>query len=146
MATTANNAPKTGGIDFARTFGSRMNVTDQTNTSRKDLPKADVWINIGVATGDETYPFISLPMGIPLDTMEPLAVRGNDDFRQFTSARNDLLAQLQEAAAGLEPGTDMIIETEGGLAIQVRRVAAEVAEAPIEENRFAVNLGFKRAA
>jgi hypothetical protein len=148
MSITGNTSAQRSGIDMARTFGSRFGITDQSNTGNgwQDMPKANVWLNIGVTTGDETYPFVSLPMGIPLDTMSELPVRGNAEFRQFTAARNDLLAQLKAAANALEPGSDMIIELDGGLAIQIRRVAEEQAAPAPEENRFAVNLGFRPAA
>lgn len=134
-------------IDFdrARTFGQRTGMVTADNTNEK--PKAQVWINIGYETADPNYPFVSLPMGIALDTMEPIALRGrNEDFNAFVGAQNDFLAQVKKGAESLEPGEDMIIGLEGGMAIQIRRVSEAVQAPAPENNRFARQFEFATKA
>lgn len=128
---------------YDKTFGS--NNSNEAGNSKKDLPKAQFWINIGYVVEVEgengtEHKFISLPMGIPLDTQEHLPTNSsNADFRALRSAQNDLLDQLKAEAEKLEPGQEVIIG-EGALVIQVRRVKAEQAPITASENKFARKL------
>ena len=130
------------GIDFNRTFGAGNNgAAASTATTNGDKPKAKFWLNIGyVAAGagdDGEDRFVSLPVGIPLDTMEHVATNSrSDSYREFQSARNDLLDQITAVAAGLAPGQD----TELNLTIQLRRVSEEQAPVDSSANRFAREL------
>lgn len=124
-------------VDFKHTFGSRSaNNTQRPNN--EELPKAQFWLNIGYVVpaeveGDDDK-FVSLPGGLPLDTMEKVKIKGtNREWNQFQAARNLLLDQFIEAAKKLEPGEASIIQAENGLAIQVRRVLNEV-EAPATDD------------
>jgi hypothetical protein len=130
-------------IDFSKTFGTPKAAAP---AHKRDLPKANVWVNIGYATGDETYPFVSLPMGIALDTMEELPLKGNSEFREFTQARNDLLQQIKSGSVSIAPGEAMLMDIGGGLTLQIRRVSDEQVAAPIEGNRFARELNFMPSA
>lgn len=128
MGTQGSNG---GGIDFAATFGqgSKSQAPASSGSGRQDQPKAKVWINIGyyVTTGDGDQRFVSLPVGIPLDTMEEVSTRSsNDDYRAFQSARNDLLSAIKVAAGELPSGG----ERQLNLQIQMRRVNEE--QAPVE--------------
>jgi len=130
-----------GGIDFAKTFGAPKNESTAPSNSRADQPKAQLWLNIGytaVGAGDEGDDrFVSLPVGIPLDTQEHVSTNSrNESYREFMSARNDLLDQIMTVAKDLAPGEDRILN----LQIQLRRVAGE--QAPVEpgKNRFAADL------
>lgn len=149
-------------LNFANRFGdagaassnSGAPAAGQTGT-RRDLPKASVWVNLGaivtvlvqVEGSEETREeqrFIPIPVGIPLDTMEPITINTrNVEYGQFQSARNDVLAQLKAAGENLKPGEEKIICFDGntGLAVQMRRVndAAQVPAAD-ESNPFAVKL------
>lgn len=117
--------------------GARPGMVNEAAPERQN---SDVWLNVGYETGDPKYPVVSLPFGIPLDTQQPLKLTGRDaDFLAFTGARNQLLTELQEAAAGLKPGEDMVFGNLGdsGLVIQIRRRNGE-AEAPaVGDNKFA---------
>ena len=134
------------GIDFSTSFGAR-----NARQSTQNLPKAQFWLNFGImkaATKEgEEDRFVSLPTGIPLDTMEPAKVSGNNrDWNKFQAARNDLLAQILDVANTLEPGGEFIIQAEGELAIQIRRVSAEAEEPAVDEtNRYATPSLFKVA-
>lgn len=127
-------------ITNQRTFGARFGNSNAgtnagTSNSSADKPKAQYWLNIGYETGDATYPFVSLPNGIPLDITDALTVTGKPEFAQFRTAQNELLEQLIEQAADLEPGEDAIIShPDMPLAMQLRRVRGEVAPISSAEN------------
>lgn len=129
------------GIEFNSTvFGQRSN--SRTGASdRASQPKAQFWLNVGyyVDEGTDDERFVSLPVGIPLDTMERVSTRSsNIDFAQFQAARNDLLEQFQTLCSDLKPGDQHVIRCEGGLSIQIRRVNDEAAAPAVDEtNRFA---------
>lgn len=121
---------------FASRFGSPSAQAAGQTTSKKDLPKAQIWMNIGFMTtfhNPETQQdeqrFISLPQGIPVDTMEKKEERGSSDlFRAMMSAQNNLLEQIKAKGDSLQPGEEVIIaEGANGLCIQLRRVKAEQA-------------------
>lgn len=120
------------------TFGQSNNAA---TTAKADKPKAQFWLNIGYVAneGSDDEKFISLPTGIPLDTQEPLPTNSsNADFRAMRCAQNDLLEQLIQYAQNLEPGEEGIIN----LQVQLRRVKAEAADIPADENKYARKLTF----
>jgi hypothetical protein len=91
-----------------------------------DRPKAQFWINIGVpsgytpADGSDKYSFISLPVGIPLDTMKPIEIKGrNKEYNDFAESQNKLREMLLEFVQDAKPGESREIT---GLTIMVRRV------------------------
>lgn len=131
MAIATSNTEPTS---FLKTFGQSA----KGGAAREDKPKAQFWLNIGysvehtTAEGEETR-FVSLPTGIPVDTQEPLATNSrNAEFAQFQSARNDLHDQIMELCKTLAPGEERMLN----LQIQLRRVNAEAAEIPAEQNVF----------
>lgn len=131
---------------FDKTFGT-IAGNNNAAASKKDLPKAQFWINIGYVVevqgenGVESK-FISLPMGIPLDTQEHLPTNSsNEMFRALRAAQNDLLDQLKDVAATLQPGEEKIIG-EGQLVIQLRRVKAEAAPIAAAANPLVRKLTF----
>lgn len=124
--------------------------------SRADLPKAEYWMNVGVVQtikledGTSEERFLGLALGIPLDTMGKLATnQKNQAFAQFMAARNDLHEQFMDVARTLEPGGEIIVsmDSTNGVAVQIRRVNGEVAEAKTDDsNPFVVNLGLMKKA
>ena len=88
--------------------------------------------------------FVSLPVGIPLDTMEPLPTNSrNADFAAFQAARNNLHDQFMAVAAKLQPGEEKIIGLgDSGLALQIRRVNEEAAPIAAGNNPFVAALSF----
>lgn len=86
--------------------------------NNSERPKTQVYGNAGYwakdpETGERTH--ISLPLGLGVDTMVPKSAGKS----QLMQAKNALLTQLQELAAGLKPGEEMEVP----LTFVLRRVA-----------------------
>ena len=135
-----------GDINFEKTFGNQAKAATAV---KEDRPKANLWLNIGYSVEVDTAEgveqrFVSLPVGIPLDTMEPLPTNSrNADFAAFQAARNNLHDQFMAVAAKLQPGEEKIIGLgDSGLALQIRRVNQESAPVPTEQNPFVAALSF----
>lgn len=113
----------------ARTFGSLV----APSAAAEDRPTAMAWLNIGYPvefvnpkTGETESRFISIPVGVPLDTQKPINITSRNDVMQgMQAAQNELLRQLQNAAAGMDAGAEAIVD----LQIQLRRINDKV-EAP----------------
>lgn len=106
--------------------------------STQDRPDAQTWMNIGYETEDGK--FVNLPLGIAIDTMEPVAVRGQDDeWIALQTARNELLKAVQAAGDDLAPGATITLN----LQVQVRRVN-DKKEIATDENPYSMAAtGFK---
>ena len=112
----------------------RQDAPAQSNQQEK-RPPAEFWLNVGYLTDNEKYPFIALPVGIPLSLDDRKEIRGSSEYTQFLSAQNDLLEELLEAAARLNPGEEEIIShPEMPLALQLRRVRGEQEQVPAGVN------------
>jgi len=92
-------------------------------------PKAKVWLNIGVTLpmkqedGTMKDTFCSMPMGVPLDTMEPMTARGNNvENNQKVEIGNLFMEHLQSWAEGeLGEGEAQTVTVE----VEARRVKAQ---------------------
>lgn len=116
-------------FETSKTNTSNRSTSRQGNTDR---PAAKLWLNVGY---DANGRFVNLPIGIPVDTMESLPIRGqNEEWAQFQSARNDLLKAIQEAGDNLEPGAEVEVK----LVVKLRKVNEEI-EVSKEDNPFAAN-------
>ena len=120
----------------ARGTQTRTSGTNQQNEQR---PQAKVWANIGYEVavtnneGNEENRFVSLPVNLPIDTMEPVVIRGqNVDYNNFQSARNDLLSALIDAANQLQPGEGKIIN----LKVQLFKRNEAIEPTKADENPF----------
>lgn len=116
-------------------------VTTQSNvrsingrSGQTDKPKAKVWGNVGYELNGK---FISLPVGIPMDTMEVSKSNSNNkEWVAFQDACNTLLKHLQSMGDEMEPGQDVVIPN---LEFRLHRVKeAVVVEA--EDNDFRTDL------
>jgi hypothetical protein len=133
-----------------RTFGrGRANGQLATNTGDGEKQKVQLWLNIGYwipgETEDDDDRFVSLPMGIGLDTMGRLATNSSNlKFADFQAARNGLLDQLMEIGNKLAPGEErsLGLGDDSPLCLQIRRVSEEKAERSVEVgvNRFVKKL------
>ena len=124
-------------ITLPQTFGNK------STAAKEERPASKFWLNVGYEVevpnkdGELEKRFVSLPAGIPLDNIEPLAVKGkNAEWNMFQTARNQLLEQLMAAAEQMEPGQEELVT----LQIQLRRVDDSTVEIPANENPFARNL------
>lgn len=137
MAVT-DNAPATR-PPFTSRFGQRMALqgvqTAQVNTTETVREPSKYWLNVGytVDGADEKFGFVSLPLGIALDAVEPFQVRGqNEEFKMFRFAQNDLLAEIRDAAASLQPGEAITLN----LQVQLRRVTEDATAVAPDANPF----------
>lgn len=123
-----------GILDFEAAAKTNNNTSRSAGRqAQADRPAAKLWLNVGY---DANGRFVNLPVGIPVDTMETLPIRGqNEEWAQFQSARNDLLKAIQEAGDNLEPGAEVEVK----LVVKLRKVNEEI-EVSKEDNPFAVNL------
>lgn len=117
--------------------------------SSKDRAPTMIWLNVGYKHVDETTGeeiFVSLPMGLPIDTMQEANVRGkNEDYVQLQQAKNALLTQLLQAAAELAEGETLDVD----LDLQLRRVESAPSQQATPDNRFIAamaNRSLKRAS
>ena len=110
----------------SRRNGPRLDANGQP------LPESKLWLNLGYTKNDK---FISLPLGLAIDTMEPQVARGqNVEFNKQVAAQNGLLKALQDAGFKLEPGETQTIVLE----CQLRRVNEKM-EIADEDNEFAID-------
>lgn len=129
-------------LQFNKLFGTAPTATASTPAKSDDRPKAQFWLNIGyqangVIEGEDAPRFISLPVGIPLDTMETLPTNSrNQVFALQQAARNDLMAQLLEAAGKLQAGESKIVN----LQIELRRVNEDQGPVDTAHSPFARQL------
>ena len=109
----------------------------------EDRQDAKVWLNIGyyveiVGANGPELKFVNLPMGMPLDTMKPAKITGqNEDWIKLQTARNGLLDEMQKLGAQLKPGETHDLTQPGGLVIQLRRINESV---EVKSNEYAVDL------
>lgn len=113
--------------------GRRILFGNQGNPANTERPKAKLWLNIGYEAGGK---FINLPVGLPVDNMDPADVRGqNVDWIKQRSAQNALLDAVKKHGFSLQPGEEQTLQLE----VRIRRVNEE-REVPQNENEYAVDL------
>lgn len=133
MATNVQTAQAAAAAQFQASLAAMQNAGQNAAASaaaKTDRPQSQVWANIGVMVkgggpdGEDT--FVSLPYGVPIDTMEPSKVPTKaGPGRDLFMAKNALLAQIQKFAESLPPGGHQILN----LQIQLQRVNSEEAAA-----------------
>ena len=121
-------------IDISKpSFAARSNTAGAAGNAT-ERPKATLWLNVGytvpvVVTNTDgstetREEFISLPMGLAVDTMEPVKTNSsNVQFAALQAAKNELLKQIIAAGQQLAPGQAEVIN----LQLQLRRVNDEAA-------------------
>lgn len=135
-------APPPAGLDFAR-FGTIFGANADQAPSSAAAPKkaqAQIWLNFGYnrqvanANGEVSTVFVSLPFGIPVDTQDMKDLKGSSNMLQLRKWQNELLEEVVRIGEALEPGAEKILsyDATNGLAIQIRRVRAEVSADQVE--------------
>lgn len=133
----------------ADTFQFNKNTSaGNKGTDKESRPKALLWLNIGypitvtaVEDGKEIQvtKFVSLPVGIPLDTSDEVPEKGSTaEFRMMQAARNELLKKLIAKGMSLQPGEEA--DLGGKLTIQLRRVKEDAEPIPTNQNVFIADL------
>lgn len=126
--------------------GTQVQNNAPAQTTPETRPQAELWLNVGyevphtsVIDGvkvEETR-FISLPVGIPVDTMDHVATnQRSEDYRNLQHARNNLLDHILAKSQELKPGESVNLN----LTIQLRRVDAPADQAPSEHNAYIIPL------
>lgn len=104
---------------------------------KEDRKPTKYWLNVGLQRQDK---FLTLPMGIPLDDLEPKPIPGpqskNQDFRNLRIGEAQLHGKIQEIMAGLKPGQSIKLPLE----VEIRMVdeKMEPTEKEVENNPYAV--------
>lgn len=105
------------------------NQAVQAPTERE---KSLLWINVGYyvetvseQTGEVVKTFVSIPFGIPLDTMKPANTAvSNKELAQIRAAQNALLEALKKhGLQQMKPGE---VKALPNLSVELRRVAENV--------------------
>ena len=114
---------------MALDFGKNNNEANASGKQERE--KTQIWLNIGYETADGK--FVNLPIGIPIDTMNKLQIRGsNEDWNKLSQARNKMLEKMQKFGASLAAGAE---EEVHGLVVKIKRVAAD-AEVDPHHNEY----------
>lgn len=114
-----------------------FNAQNQNNND-SEQKKSVFWVNVGYKTGvereDGSEIIITLPFGIPLDSMQYVQTNSkNKEWVEIQQARNSLLDDLRKAASELAPGE----EKELTLCVTLRRATEAVSEVADSSNKFA---------
>lgn len=110
-------------IDTLKASNNTASTNNTRTTAKGDEERrqSKLWVNLGYKNADGK--FVNLPVGIPIDTMELLAVRGqSEDWVKLTHERNMLIKQLQAIGDDMEPGQEQMLPLE----VQLRRVGNEL--------------------
>jgi hypothetical protein len=137
-STAPRSAPVSG---FGRVFGQSAQTA--APAAPQDRPKAQWWLNLGykvnypVEGGGTEERLVSLPVGTPLDTQEPIRNNSkNPVYAEFVGARNHLLEQLMERAKQMKPGEVIDLD----LVVQLRCVDDSENTVVPQTNGFIKNL------
>lgn len=96
--------------------GIVQNETQAQIQTNSEFKSSIYWINVGIRLGNGT--FVSLPMGIPLDSMK--GAKGNSELSQL---KNKLLEVVKSKANQLNAGEAAYLN----LAVQVYKRSDEAA-------------------
>lgn len=119
---------------MALNFEANTSSAKSNGKTGEDKPKTQIWLNVGYEGPDGK--FVNLPIGIPIDTMAALPIRGsNEDWNKFQSARNKMLEKFQKYGSSMEAGAEEIVN---GLVVKIKRVSAD-AEVNDRENEYLDN-------
>jgi len=102
-----------------------VQVAAPSSTSTSERRSSQVWLNVGVtipgAGEDGADLFVSLPVGLPMDDMKQVTIRGsNQNSIHLKQVKNMLLDELQKLGASLAPGQRQSVNQ---LSVEIYRVA-----------------------
>lgn len=98
----------------------------------KPKAKSEFWLNIGyINAGNTKYPFVSLSLGVPVDSLilKDVSKIKDPEYANFMKRCNKLTSLITEAAKSLKPGQSVLLgePKEGEIAVQLLRVNAATA-------------------
>lgn len=122
--------------------GSTSTKPAAAASSTTERKSSQVWLNVGVnipgAGEDGTDLFVSLPVGIPLDDIKPIVIRGsNQNSIHLKQVKNMLLDELQKLGAGMQPGGRQTIPQ---LGVEIYRVAQPEQQGTADSNPLIAGL------
>lgn len=117
-----------------------LNVSTKTD----EIEKSQYWVNVGYEVevetdqGTETR-FVSLNAGIALDRVQEMKTNSsNAEWNHLCAAKNDLHAQLMEAASKMKPGESKLVQ----LQVEIRRIKEDGPIISSDTNPFSAKLKF----
>ena len=124
-------------IDFNEPAANNTN-----NGATQQRPQAKTWLNIGTympftqSDGTVEQVFVGTPVGMPLDTQQPM--KGNSSLAK---RKNGLLEKFQRAAMQLEPGEsrEVLHDKNTGIVMMITRVSDQ-ASLPSDDDQAAIDL------
>ena len=111
-------------------------------SSTTERKSSQVWLNVGVcipgAGEDGADLFVSLPVGIPMDDIKPIVIRGsNQNSINLKQVKNMLLDELQKLGAGMPAGGRQTIPQ---LGVEIYRVAQPEQQGSADSNPLIAGL------
>ena len=113
---------------------------------KSEFVKSQFWLNFGCKVGTE---FITLPLGVGLDTMKPGVWSANSsaDFIATVQSRNAFLVKIIDVAKQLAPGESaFLLEAEGSpFAVQLLHVKQPTVANPAKVAEFNWDITLRKA-
>lgn len=127
-------------IDFNE--NNSNNNSNNGSGNNQQRPQAKTWLNIGTympftqSDGTVEQVFVGTPVGMPLDTQQPM--KGNSSLAK---RKNGLLEKFQRAAMQLEPGEsrEVLHDQNTGIVMMITRVSDQ-ASVPSDDDQAAIDL------
>lgn len=105
-----------------------------TNGKADDRPKPQVYGNVGfpfeITNGDGETDIVTIyfPIGLAIDTMPEMEVRGqNLEWNERCEAMNAVLEEFKSIGDAMEPGEEKVFE---GATLQLKRIGKPAAKSP----------------
>lgn len=115
-------------------------------SSKEDFVPSLTWVNVGYYTtvtndeGIEEEVFVSLPVGIPMDSVKTLPTDTRSNFlNELNQAKNDLTKQLKAVFDEMESGSS---KKTTALSIQLFKAEERLDRPETETNRFTKKIVF----
>lgn len=115
-------------------------------TAKSEFVKSQFWLNFGCKVGTE---FITLPLGVGLDTMKPgvWSANSSEEFIATVQSRNAFLVKIIDVAKQLQPGESaFLLEAEGSpFAVQLLHVKQPTVANPAKVAAFDWDITLRKA-
>ena len=114
-----------GILDTLASQNTKPAAAAQAAAPTTERKSSQVWLNVGVtipgAGEDGADLFVSLPVGLPMDDMKAIVIRGsNQNSIHLKQVKNMLLDELQKLGASMKPGDRQTVPQ---LGVEIYRVA-----------------------